>query len=172
MTERSIDPANRIAYLVRMVSGTLMQQIEQALRPVGLTQVQLGVLVHLDLVEGDAGLSTAELSRLGGVTPQSMASALANLQRRELVLRGDRPARGRAIELRITDDGRELARLAQTLTAGVDARALALIEPADRDRLRELLQLVAMGSGAPIPRVRGIEVSSSAANETKVDDDE
>jgi DNA-binding XRE family transcriptional regulator len=66
-----VDPVERIAYVVRMVSGAFTQEVEQALRPVKLTQIQLAALVQLSLSTGH-GLSTAELAKRCGVTAQSM----------------------------------------------------------------------------------------------------
>jgi DNA-binding MarR family transcriptional regulator len=142
-----VDPAERIAYVVRMISGALTQEVEQALRPVQLTQVQLAALVQLSLSDG---LSAAELARRCGVTPQSMASALAGLERRALIARAPHPTHGRVVEIRVTEDGRELAERARRLTAGANAKALALVEPDERPRLHELLLALATGLGLPI----------------------
>jgi DNA-binding MarR family transcriptional regulator len=83
-----VDPSERIAYVIRMISGALTQEIEQALRPVQLTQVQLAALVQLSRTDG---LSAAELARRCGVTPQSMASALGRIDERGLITRAAHP---------------------------------------------------------------------------------
>jgi DNA-binding MarR family transcriptional regulator len=144
-----VDPVERIAYVVRMVSGALTQEMEQALRPVKLTQIQLAALVQLSLSTGH-GLSTAELAKRCGVTAQSMSSALAGLCRRGLITRAPPPTHGRVVEIRVTDDGRTLAQQAQRLTAGVNARALVLVNTHDRRLLHELPLQVATGLGLPV----------------------
>jgi DNA-binding MarR family transcriptional regulator len=149
--EELVDPSERITYVIRMVSGAVTQGVEQALRPVRLTLVQLGALVQL----GRGGdLSTAELARRVGVTPQSMASALGGLEARALITRAPHPTHGRVVQVSITDEGRSLAARAQRLTAGVDARALALIRPDERQHLHALLLALATGLGLPVEHER------------------
>ena len=146
-----VDPAERIGYVIRMLSGALTQDIEQALRPVRLTLVQMGALVYL----GRGGdMSTAELARRIGVTPQSMASALSGLEARALVARSPHPTHGRVVQVRVTDDGRVLAVRAQRLTAGVEARALALLGPDERQHLPTRLMALATGLGLLIEHER------------------
>jgi len=142
-----IDPTQRIAFVIRMISGALTQEIERALRPVRLTHVQLGALVQLSR-GGD--LSTAELARRSGVTPQSMASALAGLQKRALVVRAPHPTHGRVVCFSVTEDGRSLAARGQQMVAGVNAKALALVDPGERQRLHGLLLTLASGLGLPV----------------------
>jgi DNA-binding MarR family transcriptional regulator len=146
-----VDPAERITYVIRMLSGALTQGVEQALRPVRLTLVQLGALVYL-CRGGD--MSTAELARRVGVTPQSMASALSGLEARELIARAPHPTHGRVVQVGVTDAGRALATRAQRLTLGVDARALALLSPDERQHLHALLLALATGLGLPIEHDR------------------
>ncbi|MFC5219896.1 MarR family winged helix-turn-helix transcriptional regulator [Streptomyces coerulescens] len=153
-----VHPAERIAYVIRMVSGLLTQEVEQALRPVRLTQVQLAALVQLGLSEG---LSTAVLARRCGVTAQSMASALSGLERRSLIRRAAHPIDGRVVEIHITREGQTLAEEAQQLTAGVNAKALALVEPDDRARLHSLLLQIAQGLGLPVEH-EGVRGASAA----------
>src|ERR1700739_902317 len=100
-----IDPTERLAFVIRMISGALTQEIEQALRPVRLTQVQLAALV---LLSRGGDLSATELARRSGVTPQSMSSALAGLQQRALVVRAPHPTQRRGVEVSVHGAGRFL----------------------------------------------------------------
>lgn len=143
------EPVTRIAYLVRMLSNSLSQQIERALRPLQLTQAQLAALAQLALGPAD-GLSGAELGRRAGVTPQSMSTAVAGLHRRGLVTRSRHPTHGRMIQIRITEEGRRVLERAQELTAPVDARALALLSVDERQQLRTLLLRTMTAAGVPL----------------------
>jgi DNA-binding MarR family transcriptional regulator len=58
------------------------------------------------------------------------------------------------VQVSITDEGRSLAARAQRLTAGVDARALALIRPDERQHLHSLLLALATGLGLPVEHER------------------
>ncbi|RSN39896.1 MarR family transcriptional regulator [Amycolatopsis sp. WAC 04197] len=133
-----VEPATRIAYLVRMLSNTLNQRIERALRPLELTQAQLAALAQLAL-RAPGRLSGAELGRRAGVTPQAMWSAVAGLEQRELVERSPHPTHGRVLEIGITEDGIDVLAQAQELTAPVDAHAMATLTDGEQRQLRALL---------------------------------
>ncbi|MEE1940790.1 MarR family transcriptional regulator [Streptomyces sp. TRM 70361] len=146
----AVQPTTRFPYLVWMLSNTLNQQIERALRPLGLTQAQLAALAQLSLESG--GLSGAELGRRAGVTPQAMSASLASLEKRELVLRGPHPTHGRVIEVRITDAGRELLERAKACTEPVHERAVALLDGKEQGELRRLLLRTMAALDIPYPR--------------------
>ena len=98
----------------------------------------------------DTDLSATELARRSDVTPQSMSSALGGLQQRVLVVRGPHPTHGRVVQFSVTEDGRCLAARGQQMVAGVNARALALLDPDARQRLHGLLLTLAGGLGLPV----------------------
>jgi DNA-binding MarR family transcriptional regulator len=148
------EPTTRIAFIVRLLANALNQQIEQALRPVGLTQAQLAALAQLAASE-QGWLSGAELGRRAGVTAQAMSSALAGIEARGLVRRGPHPSRGRVIRVWTTDEGRQLVATAQRLTAPVDARAQALLSTEERRQLRDLLLRAISGAGVQAPVLHG-----------------
>jgi DNA-binding MarR family transcriptional regulator len=145
-----VEPATRIAFLVRLLSNTLSQQIERALKPLSLTQAQLAALAQLAFSEHE-WMSGADLSRRAGVTGQAMSTALAGLEKRGLVRRDPHPTRGRVIRVWITEDGRQMLEQAQKRTAPVDARALVLLSPDEREQLRSLLLRTMAGVGLPVP---------------------
>ncbi len=154
MSREPVEPVTRVAYLVRMLSNSLSPQVERALKPLSLTQAQLAALGQLEFSE-DGWLSGAELGRRAGVTAQAMSAALVGLQERELVRRQPHPTRGRVIQVRITDAGRDVLRRAQQLTAPVDARALALLSVEERAQLRALLFRALSGAGVATSEVAG-----------------
>jgi DNA-binding MarR family transcriptional regulator len=154
----AVEPGTRIAYLVRVLSNALSQQIEQALRPVGLTQAQLAALGQLAFSD-EGWLSGAELGRRAGVTAQAMSTALTALEGRGLVERGPHPDRGRVIRVWITAEGSRLLERAQQLTAPVDTRAMALLSDDEQRQLRLLLVRAMAGIGVQAPVVHGTEVT-------------
>ncbi|GAB3746487.1 hypothetical protein GCM10027598_84750 [Amycolatopsis oliviviridis] len=145
-----VEPATRIAYLLRMLSSTLNQQIERALRPLDLTQAQLAALAQL-AISAPARLSSAELGRRAGVTPQAMWSAISNLEHRGLVRRSPHPTHGRVLEIAITEVGSSVLEQAQELTAPVDAHAMATLTEAEKRQFRSLLLKTMTGLGIPHP---------------------
>ncbi|MER7848475.1 MarR family transcriptional regulator [Kitasatospora sp. NPDC096077] len=141
-----VAPRTRTAFLVRLLSNTLSQQVERALKPLSLTQAQLAALAQLTFTD-EGWLSGAELGRRAGVTAQAMSAAITDLERRDLVRRSPHPTQGRIQRVHITEDGAHLLERAQQLTEPVDARALALLTEPERDQFRSLLLRVMTASG-------------------------
>lgn len=131
------DPAERIGYLIWQLSQAYAQRIEQALRPLGLTQAQYSALVRLSL---DGAMSSAELARRCGVTAQSMGTALRDLVERGLVERHSHPTHGKIIEMTVTDAGQALALRGEKALEPCEREALAPFAPEERERVRADLQ--------------------------------
>lgn len=142
-------PSSRVAYLAAMLSRTLSQQIERELRPLELTQAQLGALALLAL-RRDGYYSAAELSRRTGVTPQSMSAATASLAERGLITRTPSSEGGREVQLRVTDVGFALLLKAQERSRVVNARALAMLNESEREQLRALMLRVLTALSVPV----------------------
>lgn len=126
-----------LPYLLRRVTGALLQRLDEDLRDFDLTQSQLSALAILD-VEHPSGLSGATLSARSGVTPQSMSAAIAGLLERGLVERSPHPTHGRILECRLTPAGAETLRQVQRATR--DSRRYdGGLDAAEQETLRALL---------------------------------
>lgn len=104
---------------------------------IGLTPIQFGILLQLDL---HPGMSNGEIARVSLVTPQAMSGLLNGLQRLGYVVRDDSIGHGRRMPARLTARGRQILRLSADAVADVEA-ALGLT-PQQAHQLNELLQLV------------------------------
>lgn len=131
------DPSERIGYLLWQLSQAYAQRIEQALRPLGLTQAQFSALVRLSR---DGCLSSAELARRCGVTAQSMGTALRDLVDRGLVERHAHPTHGKIIEMSVTAAGEALAEQGATAIEPCEQAAVEPFLPEERDLVRAHLQ--------------------------------
>ncbi|MFD3455452.1 MarR family winged helix-turn-helix transcriptional regulator [Streptomyces sp. NPDC058691] len=127
------DPGERVGYLLWQLSQAYAQLLEQALRPLGLTQTQYSSLVRLCL---DGALSGAELARRCGVTAQSMGAAVQGMADRGLVERHAHPTHGRIIEIRVTPAGEALAERGQEAVQPCEAEALAPFTEGERSQLK------------------------------------
>lgn len=130
------DPTMRISYLVHALSGMFRRRIEQALRPVGLTEAQLAVLIQL-AIGPDAGLPSGDLARRAATTEDSLARDLTGLSGRGLVVCDGQP--GTMSWVRITEPGRDLVVQAGRLAEPVEADALRLLSSGEPEVLRALL---------------------------------
>lgn len=122
----------RVGYLLRQVVHAFHSQMEQVLRPLGLSSPQYGALYVLDQ---ESPISSARLARAMGVTPQAASLLVNGMLRDGLVDRRKHPTHGRVLELRATPLGRKRFRAAQPaiaelearLSGGLGARDLALV---------------------------------------------
>ena len=88
----------------------------------------------------DDGTRIGVLAERAGVSKQAMAQLVTHLERHGYVERSVDPADRRAQLIRATDRGREVFALAREFMAEIDARLEQRLGPADKRRLRELLE--------------------------------
>jgi DNA-binding MarR family transcriptional regulator len=115
------------------------QAWDAALAPLGMTTTLAGTLAFLG--EGP-GQSAADIARRARVTPQSVAKALARLERLGLVSRAAHPVHGRIQRLYLTERGEAMLAATAEVTASMEARLRdALAEPARAQLLAALTTL-------------------------------
>ncbi|MBO2453093.1 winged helix-turn-helix transcriptional regulator [Actinomadura barringtoniae] len=102
------EPDEITAWTIVQAGHVVGRRFWSMLGTVGLTPVQFGVLLHLDL---KPGLGNAELARIVMITPQSMSELMVSLEELGLVERDPSLGRGRRVAARLTEAGRR--RLAQ-----------------------------------------------------------
>ena len=95
-------PSGRTGYLLRQLIHAFHTTQEQGLRPYGLNSPQFGALFVLD---HEPGLSSADLARAMGVTPQAANLLVAGMEREGLVRREPHPTHKRVLETYPTDEG-------------------------------------------------------------------
>ncbi len=93
--------------------------------PDDLTMPETAALARLD--RGGPATS-AELSRIEQISPQSMGATLAGLDRRGLVERAADPGDGRRVVLTLTDSGRKVLRDKRSSRAEQIATALSAVD--------------------------------------------
>ena len=120
-------------YLLARIFYAMRQKSEDALRPHNMTPMQFTILASLKSWDG---LSSAELSRRFGVTPQTMGEMIGNLERRALIARVQDPANRRALKLSLTAAGGRLLDICETAMRGVEAEMFEEMSTRDLDALR------------------------------------
>ncbi|WP_405687816.1 MarR family winged helix-turn-helix transcriptional regulator [Streptomyces sp. NBC_00057] len=126
----------RLGMDIKRTEQALMAAKSAALKGVGLTVAQYAALFVL---AENPGISAAALARTCLVTPQAMAAVLKNLEERGLVTRSAHPWHQKMLETRLTDTGRETARLADEQAVRIERRLADEFTPQERDTLRGLL---------------------------------
>ncbi|KLO30178.1 transcriptional regulator [Mycolicibacter heraklionensis] len=128
-----------LGYLLYRVSSALRPQVTAVLGPLGLTLPEFVCMRALLL---RPGLSSAELARHTGVTPQAMNTVLHRLENRGAVSRPESVPSGRALPANLTEAGRNLLKQAEDAVRVADSRVLAALSAAEQHRLRQMLERI------------------------------
>ena len=129
-----------LGYLLHQVVAALRPEVAAALRPLGLT---LHEFVCMRMLSMSPGLSSAELARLGNVSPQAMNTVLHKLENAQKVTRPASVASGRALPASLTGDGRTLLKLAESAVREADARVLAKLSASEQREFKRMLETLA-----------------------------
>jgi DNA-binding MarR family transcriptional regulator len=130
------DRTRLLLYRVWCPENALSRMLDEALRPVGMSIAQCGVLFQLDLL---GRLSAADLSRLMRITPQAIAWTVRRLVDAGWIDRRADPMHGRIVVLRLTDEGRCALRDAMKVVDGVESLVTSGVSTADRAALGRVL---------------------------------
>lgn len=102
----------------------------------------------LALVQHNPGVTAAQLAQALSVTPPNLASYMDSLVKRGLVARAADARDRRALQIRLTDDGHQLlAQASRAILAAEAQAAAAVLSPAERLMLGELLHKLARARG-------------------------
>lgn len=150
------DPVEpRISYVIARLERAVRAQINERLRPYGLTTLQYTTLSVL----GSRGqpLSNAQLARRAYMTPQAMIEVLNALEDKRLIRRDPHPNHRRVYPASLTDDGRRVLTLCDASVETMEEEMLAALDPAQRERFAEWLKecVRALHAGLPSEGDRG-----------------
>lgn len=127
----------RVGYELKRAQHALRVEMDGALREVGLTTPQYAALAVL---EGEPGLSGAELARRCFVTPQTMNGIVANLENAGLLERRPHPEHGRVLRAYLTGEGEAMVSRAHAPIEAIEERMLAGTGEDERGRLLRALR--------------------------------
>jgi DNA-binding MarR family transcriptional regulator len=125
-----------LGYLLYRVGAALRPEVSAMLGPLGLALPQF---VCLRIVSMNPGLSSAELSRHAGVTPQAMNTVLRELESIGAVARPASVSSGRALPATLTSQGRSLLKRAEAAVRVADAHILAKLTAAQQREFKRML---------------------------------
>ena len=123
-------------YLIKQVQYKTSVRLEAALQPLGITAAQFRILATL--VHGEKR-SSAELSRMFGVKPQTMIKQIAILETNGMIERNLAKGNKRVLEVSLTEAGRNKLRACEKAAAAVEEDIFAAFEPGDLDEYRALM---------------------------------
>jgi DNA-binding MarR family transcriptional regulator len=130
-------PAPRTIYLIKQVQYKTFLRLEAALQSLGVTTTQFRILTTLSLT---GKCSSASLSRMFGVKPQTMIKQIAILEGNGLITRALAKGNKRVLEVTMTEAGRVALRACDKAATAVEAAIFAALEPAELKTYRALMQ--------------------------------
>ena len=133
-----------LGYLLYRVSSSLRPRATAVLGPLGLT---LPEFVCMRVLSIHPGLSSAQLARYTGVTPQAMNTVLHRLENRGAVSRPESVASGRALPATLSSGGKELLKRAEAAVRIADAKFLSALTTEEQCEFRRMLDV--LGSVQP-----------------------
>ena len=129
-------PAPSLLYVMKQLELAVRSELDDIVRPAGLTALQYTALTVL---ERHPGIAAAQLARHSFVTAQSMADMVGALLASGLVERHRDPADRRRLVLALTPDGRNLLDGYRGEVAALEARMLDGLSQRDAAALRRML---------------------------------
>ncbi|OLT11694.1 MarR family transcriptional regulator [Pseudonocardia sp. CNS-139] len=118
-----------LLYAIKQVELAVRAQLDELLRPSGVTALQYTALTVLDR---RTGLTTAELARNSFVTPQAMGDLVTALERRGLIERHHDPTHGRRLLISLTAGGRGVLDGVAEPVRLLEERMVARLSPDER----------------------------------------
>lgn len=128
-----------LGYLLKSAQQALRREMDDALRPLGLTVSQYAVLAAL---QNNPGQSNADLARKAFITPQSMQGVLTNLEKTELIQRSSDENHGRRQPSQLTLKGSDALVRAENAVEEVETKFAKAIHPLTYTQVADLLQRI------------------------------
>lgn len=132
----------RLGYLLKRALADLDALVGEALRPLGLTWRLLAVLI---LLEHEGPMPQNVLGRRARADRTSTVALVDTLEELGFVQRRVSSHDRRAYEISLTQAGRAVIRRGLQYYDQVEREVLAVLEPAERDVLGDLLLAVVLG---------------------------
>lgn len=141
-----------LLYVVKQVEQAIRSQLDDLLRPVGVSTAQYTALTVLSQREA---ISSAELARLSFVTAQSMSDVVAGLETRGLIRRDRDPANRRRLLISITPAGEALMAMQAAAVGTLERLMVSRLDGARVDALRAALNDCRAALAEPTRRGEG-----------------
>jgi DNA-binding MarR family transcriptional regulator len=130
-------PVRRTLYLIKQTQYKTFLCLEAALQPLGVTTTQFRILTTLS---HGGKYSSAKLSRMFGVKPQTMIKQIAILEGNGLIERQLARGSKRVLEVAMTEAGRVALRACDKAATGVETAIFACFTPTELATYRALME--------------------------------
>jgi DNA-binding MarR family transcriptional regulator len=125
-----------VSYVVARLDRALRREIDEAVRPHGLT---LARYTALSVIARRDGLSNAQLARRAYITPQSMSQVITALEHDHLIARQPDRSHRRILRATVTRKGRRVLAACDEAVDALEEEMLGELPGQERDALRDQL---------------------------------
>jgi DNA-binding MarR family transcriptional regulator len=140
-TNRVESPAlTNLGFLLAKASQRFNERLVERLAEAGFSEVRPAYGSVLMPLFAEDGLRPGQIGERARMSKQSMTRLVAQCERDRLIQRRRDDADGRAFRIELTDRGRRLRSVAQTVLAELDNEIAAALAPEDRDALERALK--------------------------------
>jgi MarR family transcriptional regulator, organic hydroperoxide resistance regulator len=127
----------RAAQMMKRILIHFRSQIDEKLRPQGVTTAQLQVL---KAIRDQPGVSGAQLARSCYVTPQSAQSLLRGLEEGKWIVRSKDHGNDRILTARLSPDGEKLLLTAEKTARSIEEKLWRGVPESSIEALNEVLE--------------------------------
>ncbi len=125
-----------IGRLMKMGYITLRKDVEEMLKPLGLTHTQWSAL---RIIRQFPGITSSQIEPILMIERPSVTSLMNGLEKKGLIVRKDHPEDGRFKLIYLTDEGVRTADETERFAADVENKVKAGLTPEEFDSLKKLL---------------------------------
>jgi DNA-binding MarR family transcriptional regulator len=129
-----------LGYLLRQAAGAYRHRVERALADLRVTPPQFSVLTMLAAYPG---ISNADLARLALLTPQTVSTIVANLERAGAIVRQPHRYHGRIQQIDLSETGKSLLATCRERVHGMEQKLTDGLSREEESALRKWLVRVA-----------------------------
>ncbi len=153
-----------LGYYLTKARNVLVERTDRAVKPLGLTAQQIGVILMLSAQRANTPF---ELSRVMSYDSGSMTRLLDRLEKKGFIVRTRSDADRRMVKLQLTPQGHEAARQLPSLGAAVLNEQLRGFSAAEHATLLDLLgRFIANGIGEGAGGCCGLESAQEALEDS------
>ncbi|MBB4515748.1 MarR family winged helix-turn-helix transcriptional regulator [Paraburkholderia fungorum] len=153
-----------LGYYLTKARNVLVERTDRAVKPLGLTAQQIGVILMLSAQRANTPF---ELSRVMSYDSGSMTRLLDRLEKKGFIVRTRSDADRRMVKLQLTPQGHEAARQLPSLGAAVLNEQLRGFSAAEHATLLDLLgRFIANGIGEGAGGCCGLESTQEALEDS------
>ena len=132
-----VDPRRRTVQMMRRLLVDFRGQLDEELRPYGVTTAQLKLLWAIRQEPGSSG---AQLSRMCEVTPQSAQSLIQKAEADGWIIRAKDKLNDRILTASLTPAGEEMLKTAERVVQIVEERLWHGVSPATLAQMSEVFE--------------------------------